>query len=69
MRREGQDNPDPAAEGERLVFHEYCISRIFLSLRRPSAVRRLRRRQRGWIKEFLYTILSFGKMGDAFVTR
>lgn len=58
MRREGQDNPDPAAEDECLVFYEYCISLIFLSLRRPSALKRLRRGQRGWIKGLPYTILS-----------
>jgi hypothetical protein len=61
MRLEGQDDrPQPtlAAEGERLVFYEYCISLIFLSLRRPSAVVRLRPGQRGWVKGLPYTILS-----------
>jgi len=61
MRHEGQDDrPQPtlAAEGERLVFYEYCISLIFLSLRRPSVVVRLRPGQRGWIKGLPYTILS-----------
>jgi hypothetical protein len=61
MRLEGQDDRPRlalAAEGERLVFYEYCISLIFLSLRRPSAVVRLRPGQRGWIKGLPYTILS-----------
>jgi hypothetical protein len=61
MRLEGQDDRPRshlAAEGERLVFYEYCISLIFLSLRRPSAVVRLRPEHRGWIKGLPYTILS-----------
>jgi hypothetical protein len=61
MRLEGQDNrppPDLAANGDRLVFYEYCISLIFLSLRRPSALVRLCPGQRGWIRVLPYTILS-----------
>jgi hypothetical protein len=60
MRLPGQDNPRfPNADtGERLVFYEYCISLIFVSLRRPSAVVRLRPGQRGWIKGLPYTILT-----------
>jgi hypothetical protein len=60
MRQPGQDNrplPDSVV-GERLVFFEYCISLIVVSLRRPSAVVRLRPGQRGWIKGLPYTILS-----------
>ncbi len=60
MRQPGQDNrplPDSVA-GERLVFFEYCISLVFISLRRPSTVVRLRPGQRGWIKGLPYTVLS-----------
>ena len=60
MRQPGQDNrplPDSVA-GERLVFYEYCISLIFISLRRPSPVVRLRSGQRGWIKGLPYTIVT-----------
>jgi hypothetical protein len=66
-----QDTVDPACPigrpnmqisnantGERLVFYEYCISLIFISLRRPSAVVRLRPGQRGWIVGLPYTILT-----------
>jgi len=61
MRLAGPDEcspPNLAAEGERLVFYEYCISLIFVSLRQPSALVRLRPRQRGWIRGLPYTILS-----------
>lgn len=61
MRPEGQDNrplADSAADGDRLVFYEYCISLIFLSLRRPTPVRRLRPGQRGWIAGLPYSVLS-----------
>ena len=37
MRRQGQDNPDPKAAGERLVFYAHCTSLMLRSLRRPSA--------------------------------
>jgi hypothetical protein len=60
MRLPGQDNrplPDAVA-GERLVFYEYCISLVVVSLRRPSAPIRLRPGQRGWIKGLPYTILT-----------
>jgi hypothetical protein len=61
MRLSGQDNlprPDVVA-GERLVFYEYCISLVLISLRRPSVVVRLRPGQRGWIRGLPYTMLSF----------
>ena len=60
MRSPGHDNsPRPdAVAGERLVFYEYCISLIFLSLRRPTAVVRLRPGQHGWLKALPYTMLS-----------
>src|SRR6516165_6480180 len=60
MRLQGQDNqtfPEPSV-GDRLVFYEYCISLIVVSLRRPSAVVRLRPGQRGWIRGLPYTIVS-----------
>jgi hypothetical protein len=60
MRQPGQDDQSPpdCVTGERLVFFEYCISLIFISLRRPSALVKLRPGQRGWIKGLPYTILS-----------
>jgi hypothetical protein len=60
MRLSGQDNlPRPdAVAGERLVFYEYCISLVLISLRRPSAVLRLRPGQRGWYRGLPYTMLT-----------
>lgn len=60
MRRSGQDNLPllDAGVGERLVFFEYCISLIFVSLRRTSVVVRLRSAQRGWLVGLPYTMLS-----------
>jgi hypothetical protein len=60
MRPSGHDNPPrpDAVARERLVFYEYCISLIFLSLRRPTAVVRLRPGQYGWFRGLPYTILS-----------
>jgi len=60
MRLPGQDNPalPDAVAGERLVFFEYCISLIGVSLRRPSGIVRLAPGQRGWIKGLPYTILT-----------
>lgn len=60
MRQPGQDNrsfPDSVA-GERLVFFEYCISLLIVSLRRPSGIVRLSPGQRGWIKGLPYSILT-----------
>lgn len=60
MRLSGQDSrplPDTVA-GERLVFYEYCISLVLVSLRRPSPVVRLRPKQRGWIRGLPYTMLT-----------
>lgn len=60
MRQPGSDNssrPETDA-GERLVFYEYCISLVLISLRRPSAVIRLRPGQRGWIRGLPYTMLT-----------
>lgn len=61
MRAAGSDQFIPLAalgDGERLVFYEYCISLIFLSLRRPSALVRLRPGQRGWVRGLPYTMVS-----------
>ena len=61
MRLVGQDDrreADPVAGNDRLVFYEYCISLIFVSLRRPSALVRLRPGQWGWLRGLPYTILS-----------
>jgi hypothetical protein len=61
MRLVGEDNRpsgDAAAGGDRLVFYEYCISLIFLSLRRPSALVRLRPGQKGWVRGIPYCLVS-----------
>jgi hypothetical protein len=60
MRLSEQDNRplSEAAAGDRLVFYEYCISLIFISLRRPTTIVRLQPGQRGWIHGLPYTILS-----------
>lgn len=44
--------------GARFVFFEYCISLIFVTLRRPSSVVLLRRGQRGLVRGLPYTLLS-----------
>lgn len=61
MRPAGSDQhvPPAATDGvERLVFYEYCISLILVSLRRPTALVRLRPGQRGWVRGLPYTILT-----------
>jgi hypothetical protein len=61
MRLDGPDNrtsPDPTVDRVRLVFFEYCISLIFISLRRPSALYRLGPHQSAWIRGLPYTFLS-----------
>jgi hypothetical protein len=60
MRRPEHDTSSrtEADAGERLVFYEYCISLVLISLRRPSAVVRLRPGQRAWIRGLPYTMLS-----------
>ncbi len=61
MRRVGQDDrtpPEAAADNQRLVFYEYCISLLFISFRRPSALVHLRPGQSGWIKGLPYSVLS-----------
>jgi hypothetical protein len=44
--------------GARFVFFEYCISLIFVTLRRPSAVFLLRHSERGLARGLPYTALS-----------
>jgi hypothetical protein len=44
--------------GARFVFFEYCISMIFVTLRRPSAVFLLRKQERGLARGLPYTALS-----------
>jgi hypothetical protein len=44
--------------GARFVFYEYCISLIFVTLRRPSAIVLLRRSQCGLARGLPYTLLS-----------
>jgi hypothetical protein len=64
VRIRGAENLTPAevaAEldaGGRLVFYEYCISLIFLTLRCPSAVHLLRRTDNGVVRGLPYTVLT-----------
>jgi hypothetical protein len=44
--------------GARLVFFEYCISLVFVTLRRPSAVVLLRPGEWGLIRGLPYTLLT-----------
>jgi hypothetical protein len=45
-------------DGSRLVFYEYCISLIFITLRRPSRVVRLPPGSKGLWQGLPYTIIS-----------
>jgi hypothetical protein len=53
------------AAGGRLVFYEFCISFILLTLRRQSAVYLLRAGERGIVRGLPYCLLSlfFGWWG------
>jgi hypothetical protein len=58
----GSDNgtggrPRPTGEG-RLVFYECCISLIFITLRRPSRLYRLRVGEWGLLRGLPYTMVS-----------
>jgi hypothetical protein len=44
--------------GNRLVFYDYCISFVFLTLRRPSHVYLLRVGETGVLRGLPYTILT-----------
>ena len=46
------------AQGGRFVFFEYCISLIFVTLRKPSTVYFLRADQSGLVRGLPYTALS-----------
>lgn len=46
------------AGGGRLVFYEYCISLIFITLRRPSDVFFLKRGELGLVRGLPYTLIS-----------
>ncbi|HXG13072.1 MAG TPA: hypothetical protein VNK04_25160 [Gemmataceae bacterium] len=46
------------ARGGRLVFFEYCISLVLVTLRRPSPVYLLRAGEHGLLKGLPYTVLS-----------
>src|SRR5215469_4805654 len=46
-------------QGGRFVFFEYCISFIFVTLRKPSAVVLLRPGEYGLARGLPYTALSF----------
>jgi hypothetical protein len=64
--RRGQNHRTGAPQtGERFVFYEYCISLIFITLRRPSRVVRLRPGSTGLLRGLPYTIISllFGWWG------
>jgi hypothetical protein len=44
--------------GYRLVFYEYCISLVFITLRRPSRLYRVPAGIRGFLPGLPYTLLS-----------
>jgi hypothetical protein len=44
--------------GARLVFFEYCISIVVVSMRRPSKIHLLRPNQHGWLRGLPYALLS-----------
>ncbi len=64
MRLRGMETLMPAEleavlrSGARFVFFEYCISLVFVTLRRPSSIVLLRRGERGLIRGLPYTVLS-----------
>jgi hypothetical protein len=48
----------PGPQGGRLVFYEVCISLVFLTLRRPSRLYRLRPGEWGLWRGLPYTLVS-----------
>jgi hypothetical protein len=46
------------ATGSRLVFYEYCISLVFITLRRPSRLHRLAPGRSGVVEGLPYTLLT-----------
>ncbi|HMF12718.1 MAG TPA: hypothetical protein VKE94_10445 [Gemmataceae bacterium] len=51
-------SPDASRAGSRLVVYEYCISFVFITLRRASGVYRLRPGESGRLKGLPYTLLT-----------
>ena len=47
-----------SASGERLVFYEYCISLVFITLRRPSRLYRVPADSLGLLPGLRYTLLT-----------
>ena len=64
MRIHGIENLTPQerireeAAGGRYVYYEYCISLIFISLRRPTGIYFLRTGDLGLLRGLPYTLLS-----------
>jgi hypothetical protein len=46
------------ADGGRLVFYEYCISLVFVTLRKPGRVQRLRPGEWGLVRGLPATAVS-----------
>src|ERR1700676_4414773 len=53
-----EDRQREEATGGRYVFYEYCISLIFVTLRKPSPVYFLRAGEKGLLKGLPYTLIS-----------
>jgi hypothetical protein len=49
---------DGNTEPARLVYYELCVSVVFVTLRRPSRVHKLRRREWGVVRGLPYTLVS-----------
>jgi hypothetical protein len=51
--------------GERVVFYEWCVSLLFVTVRRPSRLYRLRAEERGIVRGLPYTLVTlvFGWWG------
>jgi hypothetical protein len=47
------------AAGGRFVFFEYCLSLVFVTTRRASAIRFLRRDDHGLLRGLPFSLLSF----------
>lgn len=52
------DLREEVRRGGRFVFFEYCISFVFLTLRRPSPVFLVRHDEWGWLRGIPYTFAS-----------
>src|SRR5262245_20470014 len=52
------EEPGPLPAPGRLVFYEYCISFVFLTLRRPTPVQRLQPGEWGLMRGLPYTLLT-----------